>query len=928
LCGGSALAVAACLYGSQAFAADADATAAATDNSAASASPSVGELVVVAEKREEKIESVPVAITAFSGQQRSLMGISSVQDLTDYTPGLSFTSIDNRPYIRGLGRNTDNLASASAVAVYYNGMYFGSNAATILQKDDLFVGNIEVDRGPQNTLHGSNADGGTINYTSQRPTDSYYAEVRGGISNYDETYVEGVVSGPINDHLKFRLGANYTNESGGYFQNLDGPAQGGNVAQGNSGDSHYFEGQLEGNWDHLDIWAIASSGQFRTNYHTTEETGNIPDTEVFNGAFAPNGFYGLCGLPGVAATPGGAACAGGQPIVPGSVTTDKVTANQFPGNNPGNLNPRQFIQESTSTNDQNDDVQFTLNATYHFPSFDVTYLGGFSSFNYNLNFTSAADSGVLSYELEGAPAANAGLCEALFSSKASGCTSPLTINPEPDTTLFVEHDMAFSNEVDITSTWGSPLQYLGGLYWYHEHWNQPVDAGVEPNQTQFQHPFLLAALGDCPASTPALGGAGLCAAPGNPASASSTSDTDLTYDDLAAYGEFSYKFSDQWKLTGALRYTNDHKYGYQTWRFEEFDAPNSVAAALDPLLGIFTPGAFGANTPAIDLTPVAAATTASPGAGKPMINAETGNAQRTLNDTWGAVTGEVNLDWTPDPSTLAYAKYSRGFKSGGFNTFTLLPGNPVAAPEYVDSYEVGAKKVVGSKFTLNGDVFYYNYSNYQAPETVDESGVFSGILANIPTVRDWGVELEAVWKPIDPLTLSLSYAYLNAEITNPGPCVENAFDPLAEQSGSKPCPASEQNQPGLVLQSIKGDTIAEAPPNKVSFNALYTFTFDPGKLTLSGSVIWKDVTYDSFFNTPEYKQPAYSQVNLRATWTDAKNRYNIILFMDNVFNTIGFDAAIPVLLQAETAGTTPDILNGESLTAPRTFGVELEYRWQ
>src|SRR5580693_3449837 len=95
LCGGSALAVAASLYGSQVLAADASAS-----GTAAESSPSVGELVVVAEKREQRIESVPVAITAFSAQQRSLLGIQTVEDLAQYSPGLSWTDIDDRIYIR------------------------------------------------------------------------------------------------------------------------------------------------------------------------------------------------------------------------------------------------------------------------------------------------------------------------------------------------------------------------------------------------------------------------------------------------------------------------------------------------------------------------------------------------------------------------------------------------------------------------------------------------------------------------------------------------------------------------------------------------------------------------------------------------------------------------------------------------------------
>ena len=158
---------------------------AATADTTANADTSVGELVVTAEKREEKIESVPVAVTAFSAQQRTLLGIKSIQDMSDFAPGLNYNSIANRPYLRGIGRNTDNLATASAVAIYYNGIYDGANANTILQHSYLFIDNIEVDRGPQNALHGSNSDGGVINYVSRKPNSSFVAEGRVGYHAYN-----------------------------------------------------------------------------------------------------------------------------------------------------------------------------------------------------------------------------------------------------------------------------------------------------------------------------------------------------------------------------------------------------------------------------------------------------------------------------------------------------------------------------------------------------------------------------------------------------------------------------------------------------------------------------------------------------------------------------------------------------------------------
>ncbi|MGH6972591.1 MAG: TonB-dependent receptor domain-containing protein, partial [Caulobacteraceae bacterium] len=317
-----------------------------------------------------------------------------------------------------------------------------------------------------------------------------------------------------------------------------------------------------------------------------------------------------------------------------------------------------------------------------------------------------------------------------------------------------------------------------------------------------------------------------------------------------------------------------------------------------------------------------------PGTGPESLNPITGNAQRTLGATWGAWTGEFDVDWTPDPSLLAYAKYSRGYKSGGWSTYTL-GANPEVQPEYVDAIEVGAKKTIGSTWTLNGDIFYYNYYGEQVPLSVVNSvGQIVPILYNIPLVHDYGIELWGTWHPIDPLVVTLSYSNLNATIAKSA-CVEDTADPLAIQAGAKTAGCVETAADlaaGTIVQNIKGQQIPSATPNKVSLNGLYTFNFDPGKLVLSASIIWKDTTYYDVFNRPYTKANPYTQVNLRATWSGDNNRYNVIAFIDNVFDTNGYDGAGGTLLQ--NSGGVEDILYTPALTAPRTFGIQLQYRWK
>src|SRR5689334_22609687 len=78
----------------------------------------IEELVVTAEKREQSLQDVPVAVSAFTDERRELVGINSVQDLTNFTPGLSYSTNNDRINMRGIGRFTNNRSSEGGVAMY------------------------------------------------------------------------------------------------------------------------------------------------------------------------------------------------------------------------------------------------------------------------------------------------------------------------------------------------------------------------------------------------------------------------------------------------------------------------------------------------------------------------------------------------------------------------------------------------------------------------------------------------------------------------------------------------------------------------------------------------------------------------------------------------------------------------------------------
>src|SRR5580704_13639493 len=529
LSGASALtlAVLANLHAAPAMAAD----AAAEDTS-------LTEIIVTAEKRSENLERVPASITAFTAKSLDLQGIASVQDMTNYAPGLYYTTYDNRPYMRGIGRNTDNLAVESGVAVYVDGVYNGANASTILQNSTLFVDEVEVLRGPQNTLFGRNADGGTINYISKRPTSDFQAEFRTGYDNFRKAFIEGAVSGPISDTLRYRFGANYTNQTGdGFYKNLNGVNEGGGVAQGGNGTSYHIEGQLEGNiGPNFDWWAKLATSDYDVSYHTETLLGPL-DTRQFPAPLFPIPNFGTCALPGGA---GGLGCAG-NPDTLVSVLTGKNTI----AGNPSSLGTGTFDSGFQSQSKQQNNIIFATHLTFHADGFDVKYLGGWQKFNYDLTApwtnNQGVSSGVLGYTLQG-PAAVIALCGLLCGAAIlAGCTQNLAVDGAHNNFTFNEYEQFFSNELNIASTGQGPLQWIGGLYQFHEKYTQPINVN-NPDQAQMATPYSLGTLiGGLIGAIPIQDS--LIAAAPNPTRSAYNEYTALAEDSYGIFGQIDWQAS-------------------------------------------------------------------------------------------------------------------------------------------------------------------------------------------------------------------------------------------------------------------------------------------------------------------------------------------------------------------------------------------------
>lgn len=164
------------------------------------------EIVVTAQKREENLQDVPIAITAITGENLIRTGISNVEDLQFFVPGVSVTNdamaIIN---IRGIGTSAFGVATDPSTTVHYDGVYIPR--PTTSYQDMFDVERIEVLRGPQGVLFGRNSAGGTLNLISRMPTTELSGTVGLTLGNYDKRNLSGTVSGSILPGVRGRLTA-------------------------------------------------------------------------------------------------------------------------------------------------------------------------------------------------------------------------------------------------------------------------------------------------------------------------------------------------------------------------------------------------------------------------------------------------------------------------------------------------------------------------------------------------------------------------------------------------------------------------------------------------------------------------------------------------------------------------------------------------
>jgi len=813
-------------------------------------------VIITANKREETVQDVAVAVTAITSEAKEELGIISVTDLTNVTPGLSYTPGNERITLRGIGRQTNGFGADPGVANYNDGVY--TAFAVLAGKDPILIDRVEVLRGPQGTLYGRNSIGGAINTISKRPSDNFEIDFVLGASNYEGRKVGLTVSGPITEDIRYRI-AGFREQREGVDDNY-----GSGETEGWEIDDKYLELQLEGDIGERFSWWFKA---VESAYDKAGPPGGRTATFSTAPFLTSNVFSTTTSFSPVASW----AYSGNASLI-SSTQQGSRRDNPFATNREHAYNVNQAATAKLPNYDE-----YIAEAIYSFDSFDVKYTGGYTFYDYrlitdldgtsvdNITYRAIAPSIGACNLLVGQPTTANATCAGLGSTTRSIGTD--LINEYKESRSF------FSNEINLISTTDDPLQWILGLYGYQENNDQPSTQLRLRNEPAANGPYQT--------------DDGVIHEGGKPLLLSRNASLQNSY---GAYGRGDYTLNDQWKLSLGLRYSYDIKDVAEEGFANCFIICRAYAGSIPG--GSATLNATGFQTDLVSTTPLVYAPTLAG-----ITYDADGTARRRLKNQWSMVTGDAGVEYRPIEDTLLFFKYSKGYKAGAVNTGFAV--DTAADAEKVNVYEGGWKQTWADwDLTTNLAAFYYQYSDMQAIVTrVLNQGVAGqertvGELANIPEATSQGIELEANWNPIDALNIAFSYSLLDTEITDGGGVYINAARDTRCLSGSTPiaCSSVPVGQPLVLVDpasrlELEGNELPQAPRNKVSLNLSYNIDFEDGSTLLPTlSWYWRDKFYDSIFNDVNELSPAYDQTDARLTWRSADKKFSIIGWVRNAFD--------------------------------------------
>ncbi len=859
-------------------------------NGAENAETSGNDIIVTAQRVEQKLQDVPISITVLDNAKIANNNIQSAKEISTYTPGLATNNrygSDNTTFaIRGF---TQERLTTATVGTYFGDVVAPRGSGTTQGGDGAGPGslfdlqNIQVLKGPQGTLFGRNSTGGAVLLVPKKPTHNFegYVEASGGQLNLYR--LQAVVNIPFGDNFRMRFGLD-RNKRDGYLKNTG--RLGGGLYGNDMGSTNYWAGRISAVADlspNVENYTILS-------YSSSKSTGVIPKLTQCARNVTLNGVTTATVVDPVTRLPvGGLATGATIADIVSTVVSGQAGVNQTEYScsqiTRENANGAGFFQVENPVPDAGSKIQQwqVINTTTIKASDALTIKNIFSYSEFR---------GKTNLDLFGAywPVTVA----------AGQETSGLQVMP-----LNFTHAEAFSGHTNAESSMVEELQFQGHssddrLNWqaglYYEI-NSPL--GKSGSQTVSLTPCADVTVYNCLAKgTLTNGTTGSTASLGS----STFSVNATTFTGKAAYAQATYALSDQLKITGGIRYTDDTvKSRFQV----ETITLGAATAAIGPVVGFAT----CTNT----LTWGAANSATNP---RTPIDQRYGICIEQHSVNTHAPTWLVGLDYKPSENVLLYAKYSRGYRQGGVAAFGPDKLQDYKA-EKVDTYEIGAKTSwrgsVPGTFNISG--YYNNFRDQQLQvglQCLNKNVATGGctqqttVILNAGKSRLYGFEAELMISPFSGMRLEAAYAYLNARIiaiANPVPLIANSGLPYDDVRPVSP-------------------EMTNAIPHKLTMSANYTppFPDSVGRVTVGGTFVYQSsyrVVADDYIGNNSGFLPSSKIANINVNWEKVGGMpIDASLFITNITNSITY-----LHVNVQTTSGFRSFVVGE----PRIWGARVRY---
>jgi iron complex outermembrane receptor protein len=480
------------------------------------------DIVVTAQRREENVQDVSLAVSAFSGSQIEALNVQDATRVVDLAPNFKAGGLGGPvgpPFfsIRGVNFIDFSNMNESSVGIYVDEVYQAAQGAGVAQLYDLE--RVEVLRGPQGTLFGRNTTGGVVHYISRKPTDELDARISLQYGQNDQRIVTAAIGGPIAEGFRVR-GAFKLNQDDGYQENL--------AIGGRDGVTDAIAGRVTAQLDLTPDWMLEAS----VHYSRNEGISPAPQSMFYYGpnSGAPGVPSGYCG----GLTPPNPAIGGPQP---NGSAGDQAWADCIRSN-------RGYGRNGQQIGGQDADESY---ASEHHP-FEYEGVGGYVKLQGDFEWgTLTSITGVESYDQ-------------LFTYDGDGWNNAPITNPLSDqrdiSPYFDALARQLSQEIRIDGEYNG-ADWIAGVYYYQA--EQEIYNGTDFDlygslHGQAYDPNTNNAIGCAPGVT-APAGTAACST----ASLNQKVSGEVDTQSYAVFGQLDVPVSETLTASLGLRYTNDER---------------------------------------------------------------------------------------------------------------------------------------------------------------------------------------------------------------------------------------------------------------------------------------------------------------------------------------------------------------------------------